>query len=73
MKKFISWGGLDLLWLSCFATLVFSVIFTLATGKSPMEAWGISPTAGTMGTVVVVILLLTVPFIVDQIKNRPIR
>lgn len=69
MKKFISWGGFDLLWVASLFTLVFSVIFTLATGESPMEALGISPGAGTIGTVVVVVFLLVLPFITDRIKD----
>jgi hypothetical protein len=71
MKKFISFGGFDLLWLASLVTLVFSVIFTLATGESPMEAWGISPAAGTIGMVVTVCALLVIPFVVDRIKNKP--
>lgn len=43
------------------AVLLISIAFTLATGISPLEAMGVSPAAGTLGTIALVIGLAFLP------------
>lgn len=61
MKNFNSDAYLNILMVATFAILLVSVAFTLATGKSPLEALGVSPAAGTIGTIVLVASLILLP------------
>jgi hypothetical protein len=61
MKNFDFDTYLDILMLTTIAVLVFSVGYTMVTGISPMEAMGINPAQGTIGTVVVVAILIFLP------------
>lgn len=63
MKRFFNGGILDVLFVTTIVVLLGSVIFTTLTGESPLEALGISPEAATVGTIAIVVVLVTFPIV----------
>lgn len=70
MKRLFSGDYLNVLFLATVVIMAFSIAFTLITGESPLEALGISPIAGTIGTVVLVVILAVAPGIVRKIRQN---
>lgn len=70
MKRFLNGGILDVLFVTTVVVLLGSVIFTSITGESPLEALGISPEAATVGTIVLVVLLISFPTILRWIGKK---
>ena len=53
--------------LFCTTVLIFlTLAYTLITGKSPYEDLGIDPTLGTVVTLSLVMMLFTVPYLLNQ-------
>ncbi len=53
--------------LFCTTLLIFfTLAYTLITGKSPYEDLGIDPAFGTVVTLSLVMLLFTVPYLLNQ-------
>ena len=48
---------------------MLSVVFTLIAGESPLEALGIKPLTGTIGTIVLIIVLAVAPGIVKRLRG----
>ena len=71
MKNFNSISYLNILWFAGMALLGVSLVFTLATGESPLEAMGISPKAGTLGTLGVMIALAFGPSLIRKFFTKP--
>ncbi|MEM7036764.1 MAG: hypothetical protein AAF570_07290, partial [Bacteroidota bacterium] len=61
---------LNILFVATLTILIVSVVFTLITGESPLEALGISPLAATIGTAVLVLVLALFPFFMKKIRGN---
>ncbi|HEX2899113.1 MAG TPA: hypothetical protein VHS96_05260 [Bacteroidia bacterium] len=57
---------LNVLLFCTMAVLFLTLAFTLVTGKSPYEAVGIDPALGTIATLSIVLMLFTVPYLLNQ-------
>ena len=70
MKKSFFGSYLNLLLFITVTVLVFSVVFTLITGISPLEALDLRPIAATILFVGFVLGFIVLPIVIDRIRAR---
>lgn len=70
MKKFLFGSYVNVLLFITATVLIGSVVFTLITGMSPLEALNISPLDGVILLVGVVLFFVALPILIGRLKQQ---